>query len=150
MQLLIIKSSFNQHFPKPINTMAVTIRASATRAVKVQARAGVKPVQKLAQMASVGITSFALTFAAQAADVKMGADGGGLAFVPATVTVKAGESVTWVNNAGFPHNIVFDEDNVPVSCDWGTLGGVALLNCPPPLVAHPTTPPRATAGRRQR
>lgn len=29
--------------------------------------------------------------------------------------VQAGESVTWVNNAGFPHNIVFDEDEVPVS-----------------------------------
>lgn len=25
------------------------------------------------------------------------------------------ESVNWVNNAGYPHNIVFDEDNVPVS-----------------------------------
>ncbi len=25
------------------------------------------------------------------------------------------ESVNWVNNAGFPHNIVFDEDAVPVS-----------------------------------
>ena len=29
-------------------------------------------------------------------------------------TIKAGESVKWVNNVGFPHNIVFDEDNVPV------------------------------------
>jgi plastocyanin len=40
---------------------------------------------------------------------------GALVFEPATVTVKAGDTVTWVNNAGFPHNIVFDEDAVPVS-----------------------------------
>ena len=36
------------------------------------------------------------------------------AFEPATITIKAGESVTWVNNAGFPHNVMFDEDDVPV------------------------------------
>jgi plastocyanin len=49
------------------------------------------------------------------ATVKLGADSGALEFVPSTVTIKAGESVTWVNNAGFPHNIVFDEDAIPVS-----------------------------------
>lgn len=36
-------------------------------------------------------------------------------FEPATVTIAKGESVTFVNNAGFPHNVVFDEDAVPVS-----------------------------------
>jgi plastocyanin len=40
---------------------------------------------------------------------------GALVFEPSTVTIKAGETVTWTNNAGFPHNIVFDEDAVPVS-----------------------------------
>lgn len=35
-------------------------------------------------------------------------------FEPANVTVKAGEAITWTNNAGFPHNVVFDEDEVPV------------------------------------
>lgn len=40
---------------------------------------------------------------------------GGLQFDPETVTISKGDSVTWQNNAGFPHNIVFDEDGVPVS-----------------------------------
>ena len=31
------------------------------------------------------------------------------------VTIKSGESVTFKNVAGFPHNVVFDEDEVPVS-----------------------------------
>ena len=35
-------------------------------------------------------------------------------FDPASVTIKAGDSVTFTNNAGFPHNVVFDEDAVPV------------------------------------
>jgi plastocyanin len=46
--------------------------------------------------------------------VKLGADGGALVFEPSTVTIKAGESVTWTNNVGFPHNVVFDEDAIPV------------------------------------
>merc|ERR1719446_1216187 len=47
------------------------------------------------------------------AEVKLGSDSGGLAFVPDSLTVKSGEEVKFVNNAGFPHNIVFDEDGVP-------------------------------------
>merc|ERR1719198_2846819 len=47
------------------------------------------------------------------AEIKLGSDSGGLAFVPDSLTVKSGEEVKFVNNAGFPHNIVFDEDAVP-------------------------------------
>lgn len=36
-------------------------------------------------------------------------------FEPSSITIAKGESVSFVNNAGFPHNIVFDEDAVPVS-----------------------------------
>jgi plastocyanin len=46
--------------------------------------------------------------AAETATVKMGTDSGMLAFEPSTVTVKAGDTVKWVNNKLPPHNIVFE------------------------------------------
>lgn len=72
-------------------------------------------VARVAKGAGVGVAALGLALSAHAANVKLGKDGGGLEFDPNTVTIKAGESVTWVNNVGFPHNIVFDEDDVPVS-----------------------------------
>jgi plastocyanin len=40
--------------------------------------------------------------------VKMGGDGGQLAFVPKVVEISVGDTVKWVNNKAFPHNIVID------------------------------------------
>ena len=45
---------------------------------------------------------------AETVEVKMGADSGMLAFQPAKVTIKAGDSIKWVNNKLAPHNVVFD------------------------------------------
>lgn len=109
--------------PTPITeslpvTMALCVRASAVRPqVKAQATRKTPAVQKVAQAAAIGFSSLVLASGAAIADatVKLGADSGALVFDPDTVTIKAGESVTWVNNAGFPHNIVFDEDAIPVS-----------------------------------
>jgi plastocyanin len=98
--------------------MALCVRASAVRPqVKAQATRKTPAVQKVAQAAAIGFSSLVLASGAAFADatVKLGADSGALVFDPETVTIKAGESVTWVNNAGFPHNIVFDEDAIPVS-----------------------------------
>ena len=44
--------------------------------------------------------------------VKMGADNGMLQFDPPTVTIKAGDSVEWVNNKMAPHNIVFEDKSI--------------------------------------
>lgn len=40
-------------------------------------------------------------------DIKMGTDAG-LKFDPEIVTVKPGDTVTWVNNKLAPHNVVFE------------------------------------------
>lgn len=48
----------------------------------------------------VSIVSLGLAMSANAASVKLGTDAGGLVFDPESVTIKAGESVTWTNNAG--------------------------------------------------
>merc|ERR1719409_1359666 len=62
--------------------------------------------------------------------VKLGSDSGGLVFVPDSVTIKSGESVQFVNNAGFPHNVVFGEDNVPDGVNAEKLSREDYLNAP--------------------
>ncbi|MBE9078833.1 plastocyanin [Romeria aff. gracilis LEGE 07310] len=46
-------------------------------------------------------------------EVKMGSDAGLLVYVPATLTVQQGDTVTWVNNKMAPHNVIFDPNNIP-------------------------------------
>lgn len=46
-------------------------------------------------------------------DVKMGSDAGLLVFEPSVITVKPGDTVTWVNNKMAPHNVIFDPANMP-------------------------------------
>jgi len=64
------------------------------------------------------------------AQVLLGSDSGGLVFVPDTLNIKAGETVDFKNNVGFPHNVVFDEDAVPDGVDAGALSKEELLNAP--------------------
>ena len=45
---------------------------------------------------------------AETFEIKMGSDAGLLAFEPANLTIKAGDTVTWVNNKMAPHNVIFD------------------------------------------
>lgn len=62
------------------------------------------------------VSSFVLSAAPAAAEtytVKMGADNGLLKFVPDKLTIKAGDTVKWVNNKLAPHNAVFDAGAVP-------------------------------------
>jgi len=56
-------------------------------------------------------------FAAETKTVKMGTDSGQLVFVPDEIKVCKGDSVTWVNNKGGPHNVVFDGEAVPSGVD---------------------------------
>lgn len=61
-------------------------------------------------------TSLAIISPAASAEtytIKMGSDNGNLVFQPATVTVKHGDVVQWVNNKLPPHNVMFDGKKVP-------------------------------------
>jgi plastocyanin len=60
-------------------------------------------------------------FAAETKAVKMGSDSGQLVFVPDEIKICKGDSVTWTNNKGGPHNVVFDEEAVPDGVDAGKL-----------------------------
>merc|ERR1711964_913981 len=80
--------------------------------------------------AAVLATTFALTLSTNAATVKLGSDAGALVFVPDTLTVKSGETVEFVNNVGFPHNVVFDEDDVPEGVNADSLSHEDYLNAP--------------------
>jgi plastocyanin len=48
-------------------------------------------------------------------DVQMIGDASGYRFVPATVTIKAGDTVRWTNVSGGPHNVTFWSDSIPKS-----------------------------------
>ena len=57
------------------------------------------------------VGSFFMSASPASADtvtVKMGSDGGQLVFAPKVVTIKVGDTIKWVNNKAFPHNVVFD------------------------------------------
>lgn len=65
---------------------------------------------------AIAVSVFLFGVAPASADtvtVKMGADNGMLVFSPAKVTVHSGDTVQWVNNKLPPHNIVFDDKQVP-------------------------------------
>merc|ERR1719428_1232937 len=53
------------------------------------------------------------SFAAETKMIKMGSDAGQLVFIPDEVKICKGDTVTWTNNKGGPHNVVFDEDAIP-------------------------------------
>ncbi|CAL8995487.1 unnamed protein product [Prunus brigantina] len=69
---------------------------------------------------------------ALAVEVLLGGDDGSLAFVPNSFSVSPGEKIVFKNNAGFPHNIVFDEDGIPSGVDAGkiSMSEEDLLNAP--------------------
>jgi plastocyanin len=87
-------------------------------------------VAKVAKAAGISIATVGFALSASAATVKLGGDGGALVFDPASISIKAGESVEWVNNVGFPHNIVFDEDDIPSGASAEALSHEDYLNAP--------------------
>ncbi|XWS24548.1 hypothetical protein CRYUN_Cryun28dG0112100 [Craigia yunnanensis] len=105
----------------------IGIKAGATTAkVSATAKFAASPVPRLSIKAS--LKDFGIAVAATAAstilasnalamEVKLGDDDGSLAFVPSEFSVSSGEKIVFKNNAGFPHNVVFDEDGIPSGVD---------------------------------
>ncbi|MFN6538053.1 MAG: plastocyanin [Nostoc sp. EkiNYC01] len=62
------------------------------------------------------VSSFAVftpSAAAETYQVKLGSDKGMLAFQPKKLTIKAGDTIEWVNNKVPPHNVVFSPTKNP-------------------------------------
>lgn len=45
-------------------------------------------------------------------EVKMGTDTGLLKFDPSTITIKTGDTVKWINNKMYPHNVAFEDSSI--------------------------------------
>lgn len=103
--------------------------ATASSAPMVAVKASLKEVgvAVAATAASAMLASNAL-----AIEVLLGASDGSLAFVPSEFSVAPGEKIVFKNNAGFPHNIIFDEDEVPSGVDVSkiSMSEEDLLNAP--------------------
>jgi plastocyanin len=54
------------------------------------------------------VAIFTPSAAAETYTVKLGTDKGMLAFEPAKLTIKPGDTIEWLNNKVPPHNVVFD------------------------------------------
>lgn len=69
---------------------------------------------------------------ALAIEVLLGGNEGTLEFVPKEFSIAPGEKITFKNNAGFPHNVVFDEDEIPAGVDVSkiSMSDEDLLNAP--------------------
>jgi len=79
-------------------------------------------------VAAAALTLGAPALAAETKTVLAGTDAGGLLFVPNEITVCSGDSVMWKANKGMPHNVVFDEENVPAGVDAEKLSQAEYLN----------------------
>jgi plastocyanin len=66
--------------------------------------------------------------------VNMVGDAKGYRFEPATVTIKAGDGIKWVNVTGGPHNVTFWPDSMPA-------GMAAVIGANMPNTTSPLTGP---------
>ena len=115
--------------PAPSFAASRPARAAARRSAAFTVRAS---LGKATGTAAVAVAASALLAggAAMAQEVLLGANGGVLVFEPSEFTVKAGEAITFKNNAGYPHNVVFDEDEVPSGVDAAKISQEEYLNAP--------------------
>ncbi|XP_044511084.1 plastocyanin [Mangifera indica] len=124
------------------------LKASASTAkamsssVKVSASASTVP--RMSSVVKASLKDFGVAVAATAAsamlaasnamavEILLGGDDGSLAFVPDSFSISSGEKIVFKNNAGFPHNVVFNEDEIPSGVDASkiSMSDEDLLNAP--------------------
>ncbi|PSS19838.1 Plastocyanin like [Actinidia chinensis var. chinensis] len=113
----------------------------ATGAARAAAKVSAAPVPRLSIKASLKQVGAAVVATAASAmlasnalaiDVLLGSSDGGLVFEPNSFSVASGEQIVFKNNAGFPHNVVFDEDGIPSGVDAAkiSMSEEDLLNAP--------------------
>jgi plastocyanin len=100
--------------PVPASASSVAMRAS-TPAMMIPEQVKCK-IRQVATASALAAT-IAAAPALAGPTVKLGSDSGQLVFEPSEVTISKGDSITWVNNKGYPHNVIFDEEAVPSGVD---------------------------------
>ncbi|GKU90171.1 hypothetical protein SLEP1_g4206 [Rubroshorea leprosula] len=105
------------------------VKVAATPSSKFSVKASLKDV---GVAVAATAASAILASNAMAVEVLLGGDDGSLAFVPNSFSVASGEKIVFKNNAGFPHNVVFDEDEIPGGVDASKISMPEedLLNAP--------------------
>lgn len=66
-------------------------------------------------LVSLSLILFTGPALAETYTVQMGSDTNQLQFVPSTLEIKSGDTVTWVMNKMAPHNVVFEADKIPTA-----------------------------------
>lgn len=108
----------------------VVFKVAAKKTVAARQPMKVTASMDMGKAAAAAALSLSFAMNAQAATIKLGSDSGALVFEPAEITVAVGEKVEFVNNRGFPHNIVFDEDEIPAGVDADAISHEDYLNGP--------------------
>ncbi|XP_027067223.1 plastocyanin-like [Coffea arabica] len=112
----------------PASRVSSTVKVFAA-SPKLAVKASLKEVGAavVATAASAMLATNAL-----AAEILLGSSGGELIFVQASSVWLLERKLFFKNNAGFPHNVVFDEDGVPSGVDASkiSMSEEDLLNAP--------------------
>ncbi len=95
-----------------------------------------------APVASTPTTGAAQSTSGRTIDVQMIGGATGYTFVPATVTIKSGDTVRWTNVSGGPHNVTFWSDSIPAGA--GSRLQAAMPQQMSPLAGPLLSAPNAT------
>jgi len=129
MASLAAVSSFSGLKVQNLKVSGVRSASTSSRPATVVCSAG-NPWEKVGKALVATGAGLLIATSASAATVKLGSDTGALVFVPDSIFVKPGEEIVFSNNAGFPHNVVFDEDSVPKGVNAESLSFEDLMNAP--------------------